>query len=73
MIRQTLTIQTGNNLVADLLIHQTFFHQMLKKSRFTKLPPPPPPNFPAIQIGRMLCAYPIEHMALFQVDTSLRI
>ena len=28
-----------NNLLADLLIRQTFFHQMLKTTRFTKLPP----------------------------------
>ena len=36
MIRQTKTIQisilTINNLLADLLICQTFFHQMLKES-----------------------------------------
>ena len=38
-------VLTMNNLLADLLIHQTFFCQMLKKSQFTELPPP---NFPAI-------------------------
>ena len=41
MIRQTKTIQvvvmTVNNLLADLLICQTFFRQMLKKNQFTKL------------------------------------
>ena len=28
-----------NNLLADLLIHQTFFYQMLEKSQFAKLSP----------------------------------
>ena len=30
---------TINNLLGDLLIHQTFFHQILEKSRFAKLSP----------------------------------
>ena len=38
---QTKTIQistyTINNLLTDLLIRQTFFHQRLKKSQFAKL------------------------------------
>ena len=41
-ICQTKTIKlvfTINNLLADLLICQTFFHQTLKKSQFTKLFP----------------------------------
>ena len=39
MIRQTKTVQTivltlnFNNLLPDLLIHETFFSQMLEKSR----------------------------------------
>ena len=38
MICQTKTIQTSyNNLLADLLIHHTFFCQMLEKSPFTNL------------------------------------
>ena len=42
VIHQTKTIQivlTINNLLADLLIHQTFFHQMLEKSQFAILSP----------------------------------
>ena len=42
VIHQTKTIRlvlTINNLLADLLIHQTFFCQRLKKSQFTKLSP----------------------------------
>ena len=39
VICQTKTIQIINNLLADLLIHQTFFHQMLKKNQFAKLSP----------------------------------
>ena len=41
-----------NNLLADLLICQTLFHQMLEKSQFAKLSHHqtfPPPNFPAIR------------------------
>ena len=30
-------VLTINSLLTDLLIHQTFFHQMLKKGQFTKL------------------------------------
>ena len=30
-------ILTINNLLADLLIRQTFFHQMLETSQFAKL------------------------------------
>ena len=41
MIHQTKTIQiivlTIDNLLADLLLYQTFFYQMLKKSQSTKL------------------------------------
>ena len=37
MIHQTKTIQVSNNLLANLLICQTFFHQMLEKSQFAKL------------------------------------
>ena len=33
-------VLTINNLLADLLICQTFFRQMLKTSQFAKLPPP---------------------------------
>ena len=36
----------GDNLLENLLIHQTFFCQMLKKSQFAKLSLLP--NFPAI-------------------------
>ena len=39
-IRQTKTIQIGitiNNLLADLLIRQTLFHQMFETSQFAKL------------------------------------
>ena len=32
-------VLTIDNLLADLLIHQTFFHQMLKKSQFAKRSP----------------------------------
>ena len=32
-------VLTINNLLADLLIRQTFFCQMLKKSQFTQLYP----------------------------------
>ena len=37
MIRQTNLVLTIDNLLADLLIHQTFFRQMLEKSQFAKL------------------------------------
>ena len=37
MIRQPKIIQISNTLLADLLIHQIFVHQMLQKSQFTKL------------------------------------
>ena len=37
VIRQTNLVLTIDNLLADLLICQTFFRQMLKKSQFTKL------------------------------------
>ena len=39
VIRQTKIIQiklTINNLLADLLIRQTFFRQMLEKSQYAK-------------------------------------
>ena len=36
VIRQTKTIQI-NNLLADLLIYQFFFHKMLEKNQFAKL------------------------------------
>ena len=39
VIRQTKTIQMINKLLADLLICQIFFHQLLKKSQFAKLSP----------------------------------
>ena len=41
VIHQTKTIQinTINNLLADLLIRQIFFRQMLEKSQFTNLSP----------------------------------
>ena len=38
-IRQTKLVLIINNLLADLLIHQTFFCQMLKMSQFAKLSP----------------------------------
>ena len=37
MICQTNLVLTIDNLLVDLLIHQTFFRQMLKKSHFAKL------------------------------------
>ena len=56
MIRQTIKpsklVITINNLLADLLIRQTFFHQMFEESRFAKRSPHqtfPLPNFPAIR------------------------
>ena len=50
VIRQTKLkpsnlVLTINNLLIDLLICQTFFHQMLKKSYFTKLPPAKVPHY----------------------------
>ena len=42
MIHQTkpsILVLTINNLLTDVLIPQTFFHQMLQKSQFAKLYP----------------------------------
>ena len=39
VIRQTKLVLIINNLLADLLICQTFFRQMLEKSQFAKLFP----------------------------------
>ena len=39
MICQSKLVLTIKNLLADLLIRQTFFRQMLKKSQFAKLFP----------------------------------
>ena len=36
-LKPSKLVLTINNLLADLLIHQTFFCQMLKKSQFTEL------------------------------------
>ena len=47
VIRQPKLVLTIKNLLADLVIRQTFFRQMLEKSQFAK-PPPPPINFPTI-------------------------
>ena len=38
-LKPSKLIITINNLLDDLLIHQTLFHQMLEKSQFTKLSP----------------------------------
>ena len=38
-IRQTKTIKSSSNPLADLFIRQTFFQQMLQKSKFTKNSP----------------------------------
>ena len=38
VICQTKLVLTINNLLSDLLIRQTFFHQMLEKGQFAKLP-----------------------------------
>ena len=38
-LKSSNLVLTIDNLLADLLIHQTFFHQMLKKSQFAKLSP----------------------------------
>ena len=40
--RQTKTIQISTYLLADQLIRQTFFRQMLEKSQFVKFPPAKP-------------------------------
>ena len=47
MIPQTKLVLIINNLLADLLICQIFFRQMLEMSQFAKIPPPP--NYPSIQ------------------------
>ena len=39
VIRQSKLVLTIKNLLADLLIRQTFFRQMLEKSQFAKLSP----------------------------------
>ena len=52
MIFQIKTIQIINNLLADLLIHQTFFCQMLEKSQFTKLPPAKLSHYMVYQIAQ---------------------
>ena len=39
VIHQSKLVLTIKNLLADLLIRQTFFHQMLEKSQFAKLSP----------------------------------
>ena len=44
-----------NNLLADLLIYQTFFCQMLKKSQFTKLSPGHTFPLYGIMISEYLC------------------
>ena len=38
-IRQTKLVLTINNLLADLLIRQAFFHQILEMSQFAELSP----------------------------------
>ena len=38
-VRQTKLVVTINNPLAGLFIRQTFFHQMLEKSKFTKHSP----------------------------------
>ena len=44
---KTTQVSTYNyNFLLNLFIHQTFPHQMLKKSKFSQVPLP---NFPAIQ------------------------
>ena len=37
-LKPSKLVLTINNLLADLLIHQTCFCQMLEKSKFTRLP-----------------------------------
>ena len=49
-LKSSKLVLTINNLLADLLIHQTFFHQRLEQSQFAKLTPLP--NFPAIRQSR---------------------
>ena len=44
-LKPSKLVLTINNLLADLLIRQTFFHQMLKKSQFAKFPLPPHQTF----------------------------
>ena len=39
VICQSKLVLINKNLLADLLIRQTFFHQMLKKSQLAKLSP----------------------------------
>ena len=39
MIRQINLVLTIDNLLADVLIRQTFFHQMFEKSLFAKFSP----------------------------------
>ena len=36
-LKPSKLVLTINNLLADVLIRQTFFRQMLKKSQFTQL------------------------------------
>ena len=48
-------VLTINNLLADLLICQTFFHQMLETSQFTKFPLP---NFPLAKLSRYTATNP---------------
>ena len=38
-LKPSKLVLTVNNLLADLLIRQTFFHQMLEMSQFAKLSP----------------------------------
>ena len=38
-LKPSKLVLTINSLLADLLIRQTFFHQMLETSQFAKLPP----------------------------------
>ena len=38
-LKPSKVVLTINNLLVDLLIHQTFFHQRLEKSQFAKLSP----------------------------------
>ena len=39
-LKPSKLVLTINNLLADLLIGQTFFHQMFEMSQFAKLPAP---------------------------------
>ena len=56
-LKPSKLVLTINNLLADLLIHQTFFYQMFEMTQFAKLSPPP--NFPAI---RCVCMHVCEHI-----------